>query len=140
MGIGNVKNIVLFLFNCLHIFRYEFDRRRAHRLGWKHPSQILAMVEQWSIGGDYRPGKRHFENNFLKSIIYRKKTPSSDCAAAWPANLEYGDEGARRFHGVQQVEGRPARSGRDDQHEASPSVLSCGPNVSQTTAELILRA
>ncbi|KAL3102063.1 hypothetical protein niasHS_003472 [Heterodera schachtii] len=37
---------------------FRWDRTRKQRLCWKHPHQILAIIEQWSIGGDYRPGRK----------------------------------------------------------------------------------
>ncbi|KAL7073071.1 hypothetical protein ACQ4LE_007691 [Meloidogyne hapla] len=37
---------------------YEFDRKRIHRLCWKDPCQILAMVEQFAEGGDYNTSRR----------------------------------------------------------------------------------
>uniref|UniRef100_A0A914HY16 Ribosomal protein/NADH dehydrogenase domain-containing protein n=1 Tax=Globodera rostochiensis TaxID=31243 RepID=A0A914HY16_GLORO len=37
---------------------FQWNRLRKQRLCWKHPHQILAIIEQWSIGGDYRPGRK----------------------------------------------------------------------------------
>jgi len=36
---------------------YDWDRTRKFRCSWKHASQILAMAEEMSLGGDFRPGK-----------------------------------------------------------------------------------
>ncbi|KAF7634019.1 L51_S25_CI-B8 domain-containing protein [Meloidogyne graminicola] len=44
---------------------FEFERKRIHRLCWKEPSQILAMVEQFAEGGDYRSSYRCKVNKIL---------------------------------------------------------------------------
>jgi hypothetical protein len=44
---------------------YKYNRQRKHRCCWKTAEQILAMVEQISIGGDYRAGKRRGVNKNL---------------------------------------------------------------------------
>ncbi|CEF64183.1 Ribosomal protein/NADH dehydrogenase domain and Thioredoxin-like fold domain-containing protein [Strongyloides ratti] len=37
---------------------YEWNRHRAKRVGWRTELQILSMVEEFAVGGDYRSGKR----------------------------------------------------------------------------------
>uniref|UniRef100_A0A0N4ZT17 L51_S25_CI-B8 domain-containing protein n=1 Tax=Parastrongyloides trichosuri TaxID=131310 RepID=A0A0N4ZT17_PARTI len=37
---------------------YEWNRHRAKRIGWRTEHQILSMVEEFALGGDYRPGKK----------------------------------------------------------------------------------
>ncbi|KAK0396191.1 hypothetical protein QR680_001615 [Steinernema hermaphroditum] len=37
---------------------YAYLRSRRKRCSWKTAHQVLSMVEEMSIGGDYRPGKK----------------------------------------------------------------------------------
>ncbi|TMS35891.1 hypothetical protein L596_003183 [Steinernema carpocapsae] len=44
---------------------YAHLRFRKKRCSWKTPHQVLSMVEEFSIGGDYRPGKKRGVNRRL---------------------------------------------------------------------------
>uniref|UniRef100_A0A0N5BNM9 L51_S25_CI-B8 domain-containing protein n=1 Tax=Strongyloides papillosus TaxID=174720 RepID=A0A0N5BNM9_STREA len=37
---------------------YDWNRHRAKRVGWRTEYQILSIVEEFALGGDYRSGKR----------------------------------------------------------------------------------
>uniref|UniRef100_A0AC35U337 L51_S25_CI-B8 domain-containing protein n=1 Tax=Rhabditophanes sp. KR3021 TaxID=114890 RepID=A0AC35U337_9BILA len=37
---------------------YEWNRHRAKRVSWRTEHQILSMIEEFAVGGDYRSGKR----------------------------------------------------------------------------------
>ncbi|PIO58819.1 hypothetical protein TELCIR_19736 [Teladorsagia circumcincta] len=38
---------------------YTWLRHRKKRASWRSKHQILSMIEEMSIGGDYRPGSVH---------------------------------------------------------------------------------
>jgi hypothetical protein len=37
---------------------YNYNRQKKHRCSWKTAEQVLAMVEEMAIGGDYRSGRK----------------------------------------------------------------------------------
>nr|CDJ97161.1 Protein T09A5.5 [Haemonchus contortus] len=44
---------------------YKFHRYRKKRVSWRSKHQVLSMVEEMSVGGDYRPGLKRGVNRRL---------------------------------------------------------------------------
>ncbi|PAV60335.1 hypothetical protein WR25_15443 [Diploscapter pachys] len=67
-----------FIEECYPIIRYRHVRKKAHRVGWCNKEQILSMVEQLSIGGDYRLN-REVQRRLPRGIeLWDKETMGHD--------------------------------------------------------------